>query len=215
MSSQSQLPEALAEACLAARQTMLSNTEHILSARARWKVLATLGSQHRGGMPFENPGRFIRTRLSLLSANRALSLFQKLAPNCIEVPAAYETALRFLGNQSSADEAYQRMDAGAEEVDSLNVRNPAAYFAGYSVLEALTCALQDIDFVDTDTAEHEPEDAQTGGDDNDAASFAAAAFARAAGDSGGDPAQARREFWTWWLDVAIPKAWENRGFDLA
>ena len=203
MTTRDFLPCELREACREARETMEKRVDHVLPAKHRWRILAAFGPRDDGAQPRDQPGRRKRAILSFLAARRALRLYRKMAPACDAIPAAFDAALSLFKGEISQSEARSRLEAGAIEVESFKVPGPAAIYAGKSVLEALVCVLEDCFFLDPGTNAPEPEDAQTGGDDNDAASFAAAAFARAAHDADADPAEARREFWTWWLDSTL------------
>lgn len=166
---------------------------------AREAVWAALGP--RGGETGDpGPGWERRAQLAIATCEHVLPLWEQDRPGDREphdVLALARTALNDAGEADHARAEAGRLWARTDNITQL-AGDPARAMVGYACAKAVNVALYDEEFGSDGDADESARDAAR----------VDTAFMAAAATSGGLPeqtftdAEARREFWRWWLGAA-------------
>ncbi len=99
-------------------------------------------------------------------------------------------------------------DRARDEVDTVITEHFVLSYAGEAAIAALAAALDD-EYFEPGLPRLDLADAQTDGDDNDAASFAATVLSRGSARNPDSDPNARLSFWNWWLLEAVHAAYRQ------
>jgi hypothetical protein len=190
-----------------ALQAVRAHPRHILAPGYRWQIGARMGPAVRGSRPWSSIGHRRRAQLALAAARRVLPLWQARWPGFPGPAETLTAASDYLDGRRDAAACWLIGGRTREVVNEVIPEAFALSYAGESALLALRTAIDD-EHVDVGTRDLEARDAQSGGDDNDAASAAVVAVAGLPEDDAGtDGASRRLAFWEWWLGAAVPGAY--------
>jgi hypothetical protein len=140
-----------------------------------------------------------RARLAIASATVVQDVWAKQHPDDDFVQRALASADRMIRDQPPDDPEEMAHEIGAafNEIPGMDAALPAAWAATKAIYAAAFDETFDSDDLDWDRPDRS--DLRK----NDAAFFAAWAYS-GSHPSGGSDADARREFWRWWLKEAVP-----------
>lgn len=192
-----------------ARRALDERPDGLLPPRERQLVLLSLGERIRGSTPLTSTGHRRRTLVAITAAKKSLPLWQALWPE-EPAPAACIAAAEMALDSPPSDPAEVRrlmVDCG-RVADQRGEQDPAIWRAGESTMLALASTLTDpyLNPLEFDPADVE---SQLELDDGDASTAAAIAWAHGRVEMHtGDPRK-RREFWSWWLESAVPQACQS------
>jgi hypothetical protein len=203
------LPEKLTDAIAAARAGVMSHELHDLTLGLRQGVWAALGPRDKDDRSGPRPGHRRRTALATISARKVIPIWERSWPGDDRLHRLLAAADRVVaGDRPDPAKRNEsaRLRAGLDDVLGLG-GDLTPLYAAYSAGRAVVTALDDDDF---DPAYLDPTltDASRDAYNVDAAFWAATA---AVGGSVWEPASSparRRAFWEWWLDEAVPAAWQ-------
>lgn len=196
-------------ALAAARAALAADPDGHLILGARRRIWAALGPPWQAGRHARlAEGLLRRADLALRCARFVLPIWEHRHPGSHSIVDLLATIEGYLAGRTSAEDLVARAEGVWDLADRAEYRGPDATVASAAAMAALT-ALHDERFdaaaIDPAATERDPAlDCY----DMDAAYWAATAY------SGGnpvgraptfDPARSR-EFWTWYLDVAVAAA---------
>ncbi len=200
------LPDEMRDLVDAALASVAENERHDLTLGWRHLLWSAMGPRDRA---FADAAHRRRASLAILAVRKVAPIWHRLRPEDEFVDNVLRDAERVLAGDLDPEEARDRAGDLWVDMDDLAADgdlNPAA--VGYAAIGALLAAARDEMF-DPDTVDISLTDADVDAYETDAAFAAAAAYA------GGPPwdsdadAEARREYWTWWLTEALPQAWDQ------
>jgi hypothetical protein len=190
-----------------AAKVVESDPQHDLPLGYRKAIWDAIGPRDDRDDEMSNAHRS-RGRLAIEGARKVLGIWQREFPDDDTAQRALSDAIDVLQGRLDSDTAEEHYTEYWQHVDQLGFDSKSmAVSAGYAAVTALMTAVDDETYrpEQIDLNEQDSRDI----DDNDASFFAAAAFA--SGPSwktiGSDSdAEARRQFWLWWLNEAVPAA---------
>ncbi len=203
------LPGTLVSAIKAAHEAMSQNSQFDLDLGYRHSIWAALGPRASSQVP-KPSGLRRRATLAILSARYVIPIWESVwpgdnTPHRILVEAGQ--VLDGLVEPQTADRDFGKFWTYMDSLAS-RLKNSSAVMVGYSAAKALCAALFDEKF-DPFHINYELTDADVDPYDSDAAFAAAAAYAGGAIWNTNSISSKRREFWEWWLDEAVPAAWNS------
>jgi Immunity protein Imm5 len=169
-----------------------------------------LGYRHGIWAAFGENGHLRRTALALSCVRHVLPIWYRRFPSDDRLQQILNLAEKVISGDVTQEEAERESQKFWREIQQLGYEDSGmAFTVGCAAVASLDAAIFDenfdpdeIDFNLTDNRDIEG---------NDAAFFAACAYANGAvwDTISGKPDSAKRlEFWSWWLNVAVPNAWE-------
>jgi hypothetical protein len=188
------------EAIRQAREALSRDGRGNLQLGARHAIWAALGAR-------DESGRRVRTALAIRTSEHVRPLWKARWPKDPLPERLVELARQVLSRAVDTKHATLEADLAHNHIDALPTERAdwAAGAAGYCAYGAVRCALFDEAF-DPNQVDVDARDEDTQPDDKDSSFFAAFACS---GGAPWDPAshsEARRAFWLWWLDEAVPAA---------
>ena len=198
----------LLESIQLARESVLAHEHHVLMPFYRHQILWLFGPTKLGSSPITHEGHRRRTLLAIASAKMVLPKWERMWPEEHEPQQALAMAERLITEKLPFDQAHEVMVACSNLSEQRSASRNVAWRAGMSAAAALSTAMVD-ELIVRDELTPETPDIQMGGEDADASSLAAIAFAGgfiwdvAAND------EQRLLFWNWWLNEAVPAAYSK------
>jgi Immunity protein Imm5 len=200
----------LIEAVHIASSKLISNAngELILSERKRiWSTMGELLIE--GNRAIKGIGLTRRTKLASLCVRKVLGLWDEVWPDNYGTRQMLMVADQYLDNSIDFDSAWKRKNSFWGELD--NPLFEGNYLAivnvGFAAVKVVTTALVDEIF-DPQNLEEDISDETLDPYQWDASFYAAAAYAGGAPWEEQSNTLRRREFWKWYLNEAVPSAWE-------
>lgn len=203
------LPEGLLHAVDQARRALAENPEDDLGLGFRLVIWCQLGPRPDAELHPLNPGLRRRAELALLSAEHVLPLWITARPNDGTPRELLSLCRGYLQGQVGRDAVRAGIRRSLDLFDTETL-SEAGYQLEHEVINAVGRALEwavydtpfDLDRVDLSLTEEDVDS-----EDYDSAVFAAFAVAGGFPREEGVDNRKRREFWNWWLDVAVTRAW--------
>ena len=181
--------------------------DHVLLPVYRQAVYRAFVSDNKAG------GQRARGLLAVLTARHVLPIWQREQPDDMMPEGLLATADGMMTGQIEAERVDTVINEAWEWLLGLRTErwgNPDAYNAGAAAVFALQEARGEGFLEGVRIGDDDPDDEFFEPGTGDTALFAAAAFAGPSWEGAPDPRKAR-EFWTWWLQEAIPTTWEAAG----
>ncbi|HLJ51402.1 MAG TPA: Imm5 family immunity protein [Bryobacteraceae bacterium] len=193
-----------------ARDSIERNQEGRLTLGHRQRIWAAMGPRlKRGEMAVPGTGLQRRTSLGILCAQLVVDHWSVVVPGDTIPTQLTVLARRFIEGQVTREEAWKaahdfwtRLDAMSEKLSA------AAYYAGAAAAKTVSVAFRDEDFDPgrfDDSGEDRPGDLP---DEWDPALLASASHCSEGESSLSDSTIRRRQFWEWYLTMAVPSAYE-------
>jgi hypothetical protein len=203
------LPEKLDIIIDQAHEAVHRHPQHNLELGHRYAIFSAFGSFKDTPPYLDKNGWKRRLTLAIETTRHVLPLWKEALPhNTIPqmILTKAEKGLNSIGNEEQVWKIrnttwVQLLDLGYKNEELQSILG-----AGFAALQALTVALQDEQFdgseitLDTKDQDIDPETL-------DASFFAASAFAHGTIWEEESSSPKRREFWEWWLNEAVPSAW--------
>ncbi|BAZ15341.1 hypothetical protein NIES4071_72130 [Calothrix sp. NIES-4071] len=194
------IPSELQNLIQEANKSLSSHPQHDLN----------LGYRHAIWVVFGDTGHLRRTVLALSTVRHVLPIWNRRFPNDDRPQQILNLAEKVISGDVSKAFAEKESQKFWREMQQLGYEDSGmAFTVGCAAVASLDTAIVDenfdldeIDFNLTDNRDIEG---------NDAAFFAACAYANGAvweTVSGRGDSAKRLEFWSWWLNVAVPNAWK-------
>ena len=193
-----------------ARDSVGANAEGRLTFARRQRIWAAMGPRTMDGiMAVPGPGLRRRTCLAILCVELVVDRWSAAAPDEVTPTELTVLARRYVEGQATREEIWEkshdfwtRLDAGSEELPR------AAYFAGAAAAKTAGVALGDEYF--------EPRQIEDNGEDRlgdmpdewDPALLACISYCGEGSSSPPDSEVRRRQFWEWYLTMAVPTAYD-------
>ena len=156
-------------------------------------------------------GRRQRVRLGALGVRKVLPTWESLFPDDQTARRALELADDLLAGSVLATIAEKEMGALWTRCDDLSWKHPdkqSVVMVGYGAIQVIREALSERHF-GCENVNSQSTDRDVGPYDHDSAFCAAIAYSGGATWGKGSDPQKRLEFWTWWLNYAVPAAMDN------
>lgn len=211
MVSQIELPQELRELLAHARSQMLSHKRNDLIRPLRIQIERSLGpyvaAPNKPAYALRGVGLTRRTNLCIFMVERVSKIWDKHYPDVPAVQDMIQLARQRLEGSISVDDA---LDGQSRLVGVLqnNADEPLekqpALSAGEAAVQAVYVAVYDEDMKDAQKLDDDLDAA-----DWDCAFWAACAWSGAIPSQEGWSQQAYKEFWLWYLDEAVPRAWAS------
>jgi Immunity protein Imm5 len=185
------------------------NGELVLSERKRvWRALRERVVE--GNRAVRGPGLIRRVKLATLCVQKVLGLWQEVWPEKTGPQQMLVTAEQYLSDSIDFETAWKRVNTFWAELDTLiyEGKNLTVINVGFAAANTANTALHDEKF-NPDDLEEDIFDDGLDPYEWDASLYASAAYS--AGFTWEDESNAtrRREFWEWYLNEAVPSAWES------
>lgn len=199
------LPLQLQQAIEQAEAAMAFNEKHTLAPFYRQAIYKAISSIT------DDKANHLCGWLALLTAQYVLPIWEQDWPNSSLAFHLLDVAKAVLHGKTDADTATVEATRGWNQLEDLGDKaevwsNLSGYYAGTAAAQSLIEVLGGCPFTDVEVNEG-TSDGDLDPGTNDAASWAVAAYAGAVWDSKCDFAK-QEEFWKWWLQEAIPQAWQ-------
>ncbi len=205
MAISKELEQRIAEA----RENVESDLEGRLSLGARQRIWVAMGPRARSHDSVSpNIGLRRRTVLGVLSAQLVVEHWSSAVPGDNTPTELTVLARRLAEGQGNVDEVRERVSDFWTRLDALAPNVPAAaYFAGAAAARTVIVAMHDEYF--------EPGKIDRSGNDRegelpdewDSALLASASYCAEGHLSAAQSAARRRQFWEWYLTMAVPTAY--------
>jgi Immunity protein Imm5 len=169
-----------------------------------------LGDRHAIWAAFGDSGHLRRTALALSTVRHVLPIWNQRFPNDDRPQKVLTLAEKVISGDVSKAFAEKESQILWREMQQLGYEDSGiAFTVGCAAVAALDTAIFDENF-EPDEIDFNLIDNQDI-EGNDTAFFAACAYANGAvweTISGKSDSAKRWEFWSWWLNIAVPTAWE-------
>ncbi|MEH1999596.1 MAG: Imm5 family immunity protein [Nostoc sp.] len=169
-----------------------------------------LGYRHAIWAAFGENGHIRRTALALSTVRQVLPIWNQRFSNDDRPQQVITLAEKVISGNVSKAFAEKESQHLWREMQQLGYDDSGmAFTVGCAAVASLDTAIFDENFDPDEIDFNLTDDRDTEG--NDAAFFAACAYANGAvweTISGKSDSAKRLEFWSWWLNVAVPSAWE-------
>lgn len=171
-----------------------------------------LGYRHAIWAAFGDNGHLRRTAIAVSTVRHVLPIWNRRFKNDDRPQQVLTLAEKVISGDVSKAEAEKESQNLWREMQQLGYDNSSmAFTVGCAAVASLDTAIFDENFDRDEIDFNLTDNRDTEG--NDAAFFAACAYANGAvweTVSGKSDSAKRLEFWSWWLNVAVPTAWEAR-----
>lgn len=199
----SDLPKELKQTIEEQNEALVKNSEGELILPGRKKIWIAMGAK-------DNIGRARRAILSISCAERVSLIWNSTFHDKKDPEKVLQAAQDYL--QKKVDESDLRDQIGDlwTALDDLMYEGKflVEINAGYSAASAASCAISDEKY-DEDKIDDSTLDEDLDPYEWDAGYYASIAYAAGLpGDDASDP-EKRREFWSWYLNDAVPNAWSS------
>jgi hypothetical protein len=204
------LPNILIEELERAKVVVLQHPQHDLALGQRQTIWNLMGS--KTDVPDRrNLGYRRRVNLAIQSTRHVLPIWEAIWSEDPTPQRILVEAEQVLNGTTDLEQAW--VDRNQFWVYALDLSNTQeAYhtdsFVAFSAVQALTTALTDEIF-DPCHIDKTLTDADIDPEELDASFCAAVAFSRGAVWTENSDASKRQQFWNWWLEDAVPSAWES------
>lgn len=194
-----ELPQRLREALEAAKNSLASQKDYHLLLPDRKKIWQALGSE---GVK----GHIRRTNLAISCAEHTLSIWQNMLPNNKEPQHILRDAENYLTGKLSESMLREKIGRFWTELDDLiyEGKHHAEVNAGFSAAVAASIAIKDVNLDDQDA---EILDDELDPYDWDSSFYSSIAYSAGAPWEESSDKNKRMEFWRWYLNYAVPKAY--------
>jgi len=194
-----------------ARHAIDRDSHHDLPLGYRRAIWAALGPRMDDTRLAPTIGTRRRTHLAELTTRKVLPMWERTWPSDKRPERLLMLAngvLDGIVEPSVARAERRRFHAHLEDIGYGNQPLQIASAPGYAAIATLNTALRDEIF-DPFHVDYAVTDAAVDPQESDASSYAAIAYA--GGPAGWPDADAgeRLDFWRWWLDEAVPRAWSS------
>lgn len=209
------MPAELQSAVRDGHAALAADTHAVLPLVQRRKLWRSLGPVAMDGEDvLAGDGLRRRVALAELTVRRVLSVWERAFPGDDRAASLLETARQYLSGEINADAARAASDHFWSRLDGLIARgvDPAAVYVGYAAAKVRSLALNDqYGIVPED--EEEASSATQRDEDLDPYMWDASFYASSAAAGGmpwedGSSRERRNAFWRWYLDEAVPAAWD-------
>lgn len=198
------LPISLQQVISQAHLQMLNHPQHALTPFHRHRIYRVLNAVD------ETIDQYKYKYLAGITAQFVLPIWQQVWPTDEMPHSLLHTAERLLNATIDvaqatpiAEDAWQKLERLGYDPSRFAIR--CALHSGHAALEALFAALGRPPFDHAEPTEHDT-DADLDPWTSDTALWAATAYAGGVWETESDSGK-RQEFWSWWLQEAIPTAW--------
>ena len=203
------LPDNLLQLQQEALAAVRTNPEGMLPLSWRMRMWAALGPMQREGTrATRSVGHRRRTVLALLCAKHVLAIWENEWPQLAWPHEAMQAAEDYLSDKIDFETARTIARRCYTNLENFSPPKSKYYtiYAAFAAVGSLNVALHDEEF-DPEEIDENLSDRDL--DDWDPAFYAACAYAGSFpwGDSP-DPSKPQ-EFWEWYLQMAIPQAWDS------
>ena len=200
-------PHQIAHAIEAARAALKDDPRGDLGLPLRKAIWAALGARELVGVrATRGPGHRKRTQLAAVTVMHVLPLWKAVAADDDEVLQLLATAADYIEGRVTFEEAWKRKNrawANMEKRTGTPSGQSTAIAVGFAAVCAVNTALNDENF-DSASLDNPEADADLDPYEWDASFYASLAYAGGASWEAANNSQKRREFWTWYLDEAVP-----------
>jgi len=198
----------LARAVSLAADVLRSDQDGDLPLGYRQLIWSKMGPKLKKGGP-ATIGYTRRVTLAIATVRKVLPLWEHIAPDDPLPNQALEAAARVSrGNASERTQAWAVYRDLFRNTDSLFALYGYGQGVALAATFALRTAIKDEDF-DLRRIDLALTDKMKSGEEKDCTYCAAMAYADGRPGVEGASVEKRREFWTWWLEEAVPFAWTS------
>jgi Immunity protein Imm5 len=203
------LPEKLGLVIDQAREAVYHHPQHHLECGYRYAIFSAFGPFKGSPAYQDKKGWQRRLVLAIETTRHVLPLWEQALPHNTIPQRALTLAKRSLISRINEEQIWKARNTSWVQLLDLGNNNEelqSILGVGFAALQALSVALQDEQFdeseitLDTKDQDSDPETL-------DASYFAAAAFAHGTIWEEQSSSSKRRAFWEWWLNEAVPLAW--------
>lgn len=194
-------------------RTALAQNEHgDLPLSARKRIWSAMGPRRTtDGRAILSAGLRRRTRLAILTAQKVISIWRLSFPENNQPEFMLATTEEYMKGQADYKTAWKRQNQFWGELDNLKayaVKYSPSVNVGYAAAVVVSTALNDEQF-DPQQLESDVSDRDLDVYDWDASYLACAAYAGGASWQPESDDNRRREFWEWYINEAVPSAWNS------
>lgn len=204
------LPPELTQAIKNAQDAMEHHPQHNLNPGYRQAIWAALGPSIKTSQKSGNTaGLKRRAFLAILTTRHVLPLWEEARPKDHtpqDLLAEAEQVLNGTMNKETAWKDRKRFWVYFVDMGNDDEKNQIISGVGFAAVHALTVALQDEKF-DPANINYRLTDAHIDPDERDSSFFAVSTYAGGPVSEPASDAEKRRDFWMWWLNQAVPAAW--------
>jgi len=210
MSLSETLPQSLRSVVDDARAAVAGRPRHNLNLGYRRAIWAVFGPPMDSVTLTPTTGTKRRVALATLTARHVLPAWEGTWPDDRTPHHILDAAQGVLQGTHPREAARANRDRFWDRLEKLGHGDAdikVLSCAGYSAIATLNAALRD-ELFDPARIDYDVGDGAVDPYQSDAAYFAAIACAHGPVRSSSSDADKRRQFWTWWLDEAVPAAWD-------
>ena len=204
-------PDKLVEIIEKAHIAIIRHPQRDLNLGYRQAIWAAMGPHVDASRRMDTYGLLRRTALATVATQHVLPIWESVWPHDHSpqsILAEAEQVLQQIVDKRTAWKDRQQFWVMFLDLGNENEQYQIVSAVGFSAVQALTTAIQDERF-DQSNIDYSLTDTDIDPDEMDSSFFAAAAYANGPIWEADSDATKRQEFWEWWLNQAVPSAWNS------